>query len=195
VNQFPQHIQESQNLPEMARAAHIIIVLFQAFQAYLVKGGRLYGFQSYKLFFSGWISQDGQAESPVRSFLVQLFKISMEKRIAAGERYLAMDIMAKTELCQVIQDIDFLIQGKCFILIAVIAVATMQIAGLGNMPLQGKNPGREKRPVNIFIILRIAASLYQWLRPNNDPIIQSPDQGRLNRSSMGVTFMGNSRHR
>jgi len=73
--------------------------------------------------------------------LVQFVKMGVEHGIAAGECDLSKDIMLPAEVIEIIKYPEGTVEFKGLAIAAVITVATVQVTGLGDVPLQGKGRG------------------------------------------------------
>jgi hypothetical protein len=73
--------------------------------------------------------------------------MGVEHGIAAAEAHLGMDVMRLAEIVQLIEDTDRLWKGHLRAVAAVVAMAAVQVAGLGQVPLEGK--GRYPRLVGV----------------------------------------------
>ena len=69
--------------------------------------------------------------------------MAMEQRVAAGEADLPANVIGLAEIVEPIEDQPPLIGGNGSPAAAVVTVTTVQVAGLGDVPLQCENIGPE----------------------------------------------------
>ena len=94
---------------EVVRSSYMVIVWLQPFQTHLIKGRGLDGDQLVYLFAGGWIAENANEKSPVRSLPVEPDEMGMQKRVPTGEGDLAENLVGGAEFAETIEYFDFLI--------------------------------------------------------------------------------------
>ena len=117
-------------------------MFLEPFQAYLIIKRRAYGHQLLQLFLGHRVPQHHRTKAKISGGPVQLKETGVQERIAAGEGDLPGNPPFSAESIHLSQNIQSLGQGGNRPGGAVIAVAAVEVTGLGQMPLQTEYLGR-----------------------------------------------------
>lgn len=124
------------DLREEAGAADVVVVLRQALETDLVVAGRFDLANAFEILAAGWIAQDGEVMAATGGLLVQLEEMRRHQRVAPREADVSADVFRPAEFAELVHDVHALLQAHRRALGAVVAVLAVQIAGMGDVPLQ-----------------------------------------------------------
>ena len=122
----------------MALTTDVVVVWAQPLQAHLVEGGPGDGQEPLDVGSRHGVAEQGDQETAVRGLPVEFVKLRVEHGVAAAEAHLGMDVVGAAELVELVEHMHGPGKVHAGAAAAVVAVAAVQVAGLGQVPLQGE---------------------------------------------------------
>ena len=161
--EFTEHGQKPHRLLVVPLSPDRVVVGLEPLQADLEKHGFPHG--QHRLDAAHWrgISQNGGQKPAPGGLRIEPVEVGMHQGIAPGKGDLAEHVVRPAKIVQVVQHAQPPFQRHLFAIRTVIAVFAIQIAGLGDVPLEGEGRGEED------IVVGDASP---------GEVVRSPDSGR-----------------
>ena len=140
-----QPVQKVEGSAKMPPAPDIVVVAGKSLKAYLKERRRGDLNQALHPLHGGGVPQDGKAQAQVPGGPVEFQEARVEKWVASGECHLPPHMHVAAKAVKIFQDRESPVMGHHLPVAAIVTVLAVQVACLGDVPLEGEDLGFQER--------------------------------------------------